>query len=142
MALSFTAPAAPASPPTPGPSGERCRYSALSDPAPGAGDDAMTGEVHAGPLTWNRPFTVHCSLQVNDNVHNGTSNDVWRESQRADATATTWVAYMPSRPVNYSSGEFDQDFLCTSVSWAGGTLFWHGTTDPDGIPGTGDETGG
>ncbi len=142
IGTSFAVPAAQASPAVPGPTGPKCGYTAVSDPGPDAGPDAMTGEVHAGPLTWDRDFTVHCSLQRNDNVHNGTSNDVWRESQGAEGTATTWVAHMPSRPVNYTSGENDRDYLCTSVTSAGGTIYWVGAEDPDGIPGTGDESGG
>ena len=48
---------------------------------------------------------------------------------------------MPPRPVRYPPGE-GVDYLCTSVTWAGGTLYWFGFTDPDGIPGSGDELGG
>ena len=141
IATSFSVPAVQASPPVDGPDGARCAYTATSDPAPGAGDDDMTGEVHAGPLAWDRPFTVHCSLQRNDNVHNGPSNDLWRESQAAQGNDAR-VAYMAPRSVNYTSGENDQEYLCTSVTHGGGTLYWVGVADPDGIPASGDETGG
>jgi len=146
LATSFVAPAQ-AGPPEPGPTGRLCGYFATSDPNPEAPTDAMTGVVYGGTLTWNQPFTLHCYLRVNINQHCPTANHPTCAAFDAHASSTeappgTHSATLSPTPVNYTSGEFDQDYLCTAVSYAGGDLYWHPAEDPDGIPGTGDETTG
>lgn len=142
LATSFVTPAQ-AGPPTAGPAGAKCGYNAVSDPAPDADADAMTGEVHGGPATWDRPFTLRCTLQVDSNVHNGTTNDTLSEGWAATEPAPgQWVA-QGQAPINYLSPENSQDYLCTSATYSGGTLYWHPTDPgPDGIANTLDDVPG
>jgi len=105
----------------------------------------MTGATYAGPLTWDRAFTVHCYLRVNVNQHcadhpNCTAFDAHASS--TEAPPGTHTASMSPTAITYTSGEFDQDYMCTAVSYAGGTVYWHPTEDPDGIPQSGDEVAG
>jgi hypothetical protein len=140
LAMSFVAPAAQAGPATPGPDGRKCSYAAVSDPAPDADENAMTGQANAGPLVWDRAFSVQCIVQVDSNLHNGTSNDADSISCSAqEGPPGTWTVQCEDT-LNYISGEESQDYLCTQVTYSGGTLYWHPTDPgPDGIAGTPDD---
>ena len=173
LATSFMAPVAEASPPAPdgGPRGRLCGYNASSDPAPDAEDDAMTGQVNGGTAVWDRAFTLHCSLQVDDNVHNGISNDVVHEQQPAECTDldpndavpdAVWDelngvdqlnglgenfcrATMAPRLINYISPEESQDYLCAWVTYGSPTTtiyYYPGNDGPDTIPETPDDEPG
>lgn len=147
LATSFVAPAAQAGPPAPGPSGRLCGYFATTDPNPDAPDDQLTGVTYGGTLTWDRAFTLHCYLRVNVNQHCATANHTACAAFDAHAGSTqtapgTHAATLTPTAVTYTSGEFDQDYLCTAVSHAGGDLYWHPSEDPDGIPQSGDEVAG
>jgi hypothetical protein len=144
LAGTFVVPAH-ASMPTGGPTGAKCRYTAVSNPAPDAPTDQMTAVISAGPLVWDRKFSVHCTVQVNSNFHNG--NDaavVWAD---AVGSGSAWVGIMPPTQRNYTSHENDQDSLCTSVKYDENgvtvTIYWvPGNDGPDGIPGTPDDVAG
>jgi hypothetical protein len=145
VAMTFVAPAAHAGPFENGPRGRLCGYNASSDPAPDADADAMTGQVNGGPLAWDRDFVLHCTLQVDSNVHNGTSNDTVHESIGAEPVSDTgnYLAILQPTPINYLSPEESQDYLCTSVTSGTTTLYWRPTTDgPDGLPNTPDDVPG
>lgn len=76
VAASLAVPTAShASPPLDLPTGQKCGYSAFYDPWPDADPDEMVAEVRGGPLLWDRPFTLHCTIQADDNVDGGTAND-------------------------------------------------------------------
>ena len=124
-----------ASPPTPGPRGRGCSYSASSDPSPEAGDDAMTGQVNAGPMIGDAGGTLHCIIRVNVNSHagGGIAADVAcpADSNGMIVCGTT---------INYTSGEDDQDYMCMSYRKPdGGWLYWHPTEVNDPIDPTDDE---
>lgn len=138
---SLVAPVASAAPLPSGPSGARCGYDANSDPSPDAGPDDMIGEIDGGPLAWDRPFTLHCVIQVNNPLHSD-PDTLAKNDAAAVGSGTAWVAVAPPKQVAYQSGEFDQDYLCTEVVYAGGTLYWSAASDPDGLPNTGDEVPG
>lgn len=139
-AMSLVVPVASATVPDTLPRGRLCGYRATSDPAPDAPANAMTGTIDAGPAVWDRAFTITCSIQVDDSVHNGTTNDKARESQASVGSGTTHVAVMEPRTVNYLSPEDSQDYLCVSVTWSGGTIYFSAGNDgPDQIPGTADD---
>ena len=128
---------ATASPPTNGPRGRLCSYSASSDPSPEAGDDAMTGQVNAGPLVADVGGTLHCIIRVNVNSHagGGVAADV---SCAADSNGIIVCA----TTVNYTSGEDDQDYLCTSYQKPDGSwLYWHPSDDKGDLDPTNDEAG-
>ena len=126
-----------ASPPTPGPRGRGCSYSASSDPSPEAGDDAMTGQVNAGPMIGDPGGTLHCTIRVNVNNHagGGVAADVAcpADSNGVIVCGTT---------VNYTSGEDDQDYLCMKYRRPDGTwVYWHPADDKGDLDPTNDEPG-
>ena len=128
---------AEASPPTTGPRGRGCSYSASSDPSPAAGDDAMTGQVNAGPMIADAGGTLHCKIRVNVNNHagGGVAADV---SCPADSNGVIVCA----TTVDYTSGEYDQDYLCTSYQKPNGSwLYWHPSDDKGDLDPTNDEAG-
>lgn len=142
VAATLAVPAAQAGPPVDGPKGRICSYDANSDPAPDADDDAMTGVIQGGPLVWDKPFTLHCHIQVND--PNGGGSPAW--DSHADSTPVDSTGYHVAalgEPINYISGETAQDYLCAQVDYSGGTLYWHAANNgPDGLPGTLDDEAG
>ena len=151
VALSFVS-VAEADPAGTRPAGRNCGFSAVSDPGAQAPPDAMTGEITGGPMLWDRDYWLHCRLQVNSNVHNGSAND--EVAARAPSSPHDGDSEMDeiatlAEPIGYTSGEADQAYLCTSVSWPTATgpnwLYWDPTADgPDEVPGmdlgTGDWT--
>ena len=111
-----------ASPPADGPRGRGCNYSVSSDPSPEAGDDAMTGQVNAGPMLADAGGTLRCIIRVNVNSQagGGVAADV---SCPADPNGGVIVC---ATTVDYTSGEDDQDYLCMSYRKPDGSwLYWH-----------------
>lgn len=140
VGTTFVTPAAEAGPPVTGPQGRLCSYSSVSDPSPDADADTMVGQTNAGPLVWDRPFTVTCTIQVDSNVHNGTTNDAYASGSASVAVGTNHVAIHRDAGFTYDSPEDSQDYLCTSVTYASGTIYWHPTDPgPDGVAGTPDD---
>ena len=127
-----------ASPPAnDGPRGRLCSYSASSDPSPEAGDDAMTGQVNAGPMIGEAGGTLHCIIRVNVNSHagGGVAADV---SCPADSNGIIVCA----TTVNYTSGEDDQDYMCIAYQKPDGTWrYWHPADDKGDLDPTNDEPG-
>jgi hypothetical protein len=139
LATSFVVPAAQASPRVDGPLGRNCSYAAISDPSPAAAEDDMTGQMYGGPLVWDRPFDLRCTLQVNANTHASTTY-AHRETVSAASGGGQYVAVLPPTAFTYTSGYADADSMCTSVSYAGGRLYWKaGPPGPDRIAGTADD---
>lgn len=139
-ALLSAAPATEAAP-VPGPSGRFCGLRAVSDPNPEAPPGTATGTMDAGPMAWDRPFEVMCSVQIDNNVHSGP--DAARSSAASTDLAGTNVATMLPTPVSYSAPEESQAYMCTEARSSSGTVYWQ-TPDPgqDGILGTADDTPG
>jgi hypothetical protein len=148
-ALAFTGLATPlvapvaASPPLPGPQGVKCGYDATSNPDPGASADDMTAVVWAGPMTWDRAFTITCTIRVDNNTHTGTPAATPVTSGPASGSGTTYVNAIAPTQRHYVSSEASQDSLCTSVTSGSTTIYWApGTNGPDEIPYTPDDVPG
>lgn len=133
LAVAISAVAAPplpteAGPPVLGPSGNQCGYYAVADPAPDAPPDGMTGLVYGGTLAWDQPFTLHCYLRVNVNQHL-THHGFASVDEHAGSTSSqgTHSATLAPTWINFVAGVSEPQYLCTAVSFAGGTLYWIGS---------------